>query len=73
MTSMAAAEPTPQEPAQLEAAITRMINEMDELRRLMEQDQAEIERLKADSNDLKVAAQALQAETRSLLAELMTA
>ncbi len=41
MTSLWAAEPTPEEAAELEAAIARMIAEMDELRHLMEQDRAE--------------------------------
>ena len=70
MTSGATVQPTPEEAAELEAAINRMIEEMDELRALMEKDQAEIERLKAESDYLKMKAQAVQAETRSVLAQL---
>ena len=70
MASRTAVEPNPEEAAELEAAIARMIAEMDELRALMERDQVEIERLKADSDYLKMRAQAVQAETRSVLAQL---
>src|SRR5437660_10098609 len=70
MASLTAAEPTPEEAAELEAAIARMIAEMDELRALMERDQVEIERLKEDSDYLKLRAQALQVETRAVLAQL---
>jgi uncharacterized coiled-coil DUF342 family protein len=66
MTSITAAEPTPEEAAELEAAIARMIAEMDELRSIMAQDQAEIERLKAETEQIKAETELLKAETRLL-------
>jgi len=78
MTSGATVQPTPEEAAALEEAIARMIEEMDDLRALMEKDQVEIERLKADSarlkaeaNGLKEESRAIQADTRRLLDTLM--
>jgi predicted RNase H-like nuclease (RuvC/YqgF family) len=64
MTSRTAAEPTPEEAAELEAAITRMIAEMDELRTIMEQDQAEIERLKVETEQIKADTERIKAETQ---------
>jgi hypothetical protein len=66
MASIAAAEPTPEETAELEVAIAQMIAEMDERRLLMEQDQAEIERLKADTERIKMETRALKEESRAI-------
>ena len=63
-------EVTPEEAAELEAAITCMVGQMNEARAHMRSDQAIIEQLKADSHKLKNEIRALQTETRALLTAL---
>ncbi len=53
----------PQTEAEYEAALTQLLSAMQGLREQMDQDQIEIERLKADNRTLK-------AETRALLTTL---
>jgi peptidoglycan hydrolase CwlO-like protein len=64
MASTTVAELTPEEAAELEAAIARMLAEMDELRALMERDQAEIEQLKAETKQIKAETEQIKVETR---------
>jgi hypothetical protein len=59
-----AGQPTP-EMVEFEAEIDRYLAEMQRLNELMRQDQAEIDRLKAETR-------AMQAETRAILERLLT-
>jgi len=57
----------------MEADIVRMIGLMDEARRQMERDQADIDQIKSETNLLKVEIRAVQADTCALLTTLKAA
>lgn len=62
----------PDNAAEMEAALTRVIGEIAEVREQMKADDAEIARLKGESAALKAESVALKAETQTLREETRT-
>jgi hypothetical protein len=61
------------DPAEIESAFSRLLEQLDEVCEQMQRDQAEIEQIKAETRALKTDSDALKAETRAILATLRAA
>lgn len=72
METATVADAYPAGSAEIEAALTRVIEQIDEVREQMKTDDAVIAQLKADNAALKAEAQALRDETRAILTNLQS-
>lgn len=66
-------ESAPQTEAEYQAAVTQMLEEIERLHEKMCRDQADIDRLKDETERLRIEGQRLNAETRERIARLHSA